>query len=76
MQQRSSETLQLAKYVVKDFNFNVRKRSYGFKLFNSTIKLIQQKQRNLLQLAKCLVKDVNFHVNKCSYLYKSLQFHN
>ena len=32
MQQRSSETLQLVKCVVKDVNFNVRKSSYGYKI--------------------------------------------
>ena len=31
MQERSSETLQLAKCIVKDVNFYVNKCSYGYK---------------------------------------------
>ena len=31
MQERSSETLQLAKCIVKDVNFHVNKCSYGYK---------------------------------------------
>ena len=71
IQQRSSETLQLAKCVVKDVNFNGNKRVMGIKLFNSTMKLIQQRSSETKQLAKCVGKDVNFNRNKCTYGYKN-----